>query len=116
MSPTLIYLCLKSERISNLNADGTHLTSPGWLAALGCVRGSYMKNAIFSGTHSISPPEKTGPWWVQTTHGGCSFSPVCLPYLLAVPGRARQFFVRVTVDVHILPADIAITSPADATL
>lgn len=42
--------------------------------------------------------------------------PACPPYLLAVPGRAWQFFIRVTVNVHILSTDVAITSPANSTL
>lgn len=98
---TFVYICLKSEMISNLKTDGSRLTL-FLMAVLLRLRCSYVRNAM----EPIESPR----------HGRCSFFPVCRPYLLAVPGRARQFFVRVTVNVHVLPADVAITSPADATL
>lgn len=44
------------------------------------------------------------------------FSPARPPYLFAVAGRAQQFFVRVAVNVHVLSADVAVTSPANPTL
>lgn len=45
----------------------------------------------------------------------CVFSPA-RPHLFAVSGRAWQFLIRVTVNVHILSTDVAVTSPADPTL
>ena len=44
------------------------------------------------------------------------FSPARPPHLFAVSGRAWQFLIRVTVNVHILSTDVAVTSPADPTL
>lgn len=43
-------------------------------------------------------------------------SPARPPHLFAISGRARQFFIRVTVNVHILSTDVAVPSPADPTL
>ena len=53
--------------------------------------------------------------YVLACVSACVFS-CSSPHLFAVSGRAWQLLIRVTINVHILPTDVAVTGPADPTL